>query len=71
MSRSKIVNLVNSNDTELEEMLYSSISEVEREMLGSGDINELSRENKLLKHTIEKLKMILKDKLQVALKKNK
>jgi hypothetical protein len=44
-------------------MLYSSISEVEREMLGSGDINELSRENKLLKHTIEKLKMILKDKL--------
>lgn len=43
MSRSKIVNLVNSNDTELEEMLYSSISEVEREMLGSGDINEISR----------------------------
>ncbi len=63
MSRSKIVNLVNSNDTELEEMLYSSISEIEREMLGSGDINELARENKLLKHANEKLKMILKDKL--------
>jgi hypothetical protein len=32
-------------------------------MLGNMDINDLSRENKLLKHTIEKLKIILKDKL--------
>ncbi len=30
ISRSKIVNLVNNNDSELEEMLYSSITEMER-----------------------------------------
>ena len=71
ISRSKIVNLVNNNDSELEEMLYSSITEMEREILTYGDANDLARENKLLKCSISKLKQILKDKLLIALKKNK
>ncbi len=30
MNKSKIVAIVNNNDTELEELLYSSISQMER-----------------------------------------
>jgi hypothetical protein len=52
-------------------MLYSSITEMEMEMMTFGDLNDLARENKLLKCSITKLKQILKEKLEVALKKNK
>ena len=41
-------------------MLYSSITEMEREMMTFGDLNDLKRENKLLKCSITKLKQILK-----------
>lgn len=44
---------------------------MEREILTYGDVNDLARENKLLKCSISKLKQILKDKLLIALKKNK
>jgi hypothetical protein len=44
-------------------MLYSSITEMEREMMTFGDLNDLTRENKLLKCSISKLKQILKEKL--------
>lgn len=33
--------------------------------------NDLARENKILKNSIQKLKVVLKQKLEVALKKNK
>ncbi len=71
MSRSNIVTLVNSNDNELEELLYSSITEAEKEMMAYEDSNDLARENKLLKNSLAKLKLILKEKLEMALKKNK
>jgi hypothetical protein len=70
ISRSKIVSLVNHNESELEELLYSSITEMEREVQGFGEV-DLARENKLLRCSIGKLKLILKQKLEVALKKNK
>lgn len=40
-------------------------------MMTFGDLNDLTRENKLLKCSVSKLKQILKEKLEVALKKNK
>lgn len=41
-------------------MLYDSISQIEREMMSFGDINDLARENKMLKGSVSKLKSILK-----------
>ena len=40
-------------------------------MMGMGQSNDLVRENKMLKGSIQKLKSILKEKLEAALKKNK
>jgi hypothetical protein len=40
-------------------------------MMTFGDLNDLTRENKLLQCSVSKLKQILKEKLEVALKKNK
>ena len=60
ISRTKIVNLVNNNDSELEEMLYNSITEMEKEMMNFENINDIARENKLLKNSVTKLKQILK-----------
>jgi hypothetical protein len=40
-------------------------------MMSFGDLNDLARENKLLKASLAKLKLILKDKLALALQKNK
>ena len=40
-------------------------------MMTFGDLNDLTRENKLLKCSVSNLKQILKEKLEVALKKNK
>lgn len=71
ISRSKIVSIVNNNDSELQGMLYDSISQIEKEMMSFGDINDLARENKMLKGSVSKLKLILKEKLELALKKNK
>jgi hypothetical protein len=44
---------------------------MEKEMMKIGDMNDLSKENRLLKNAISNLKQVLKEKLEVALKKNK
>lgn len=36
-----------------------------------GESNDLAKENKLLRNSIANLKLVLKEKLEVALKKNK
>ena len=66
-----MVQLVNHNDNELEELLYSSISQMEREMQMAGPSGDLMRENRMLRESIQKLKNVLKEKLEGALKKNK
>lgn len=71
INQSKIVALVNNNENQLEELLYSSISQMEREMMTFGDSDDLFRENKMLRSSIQNLKLILKQKLEEALKKNK
>ena len=63
--------MVRNKESEIEELLYSSISQFEREMMGVGQGNDLLRENKMLRGSIERLKLILKEKLEVALKRNK
>lgn len=40
-------------------------------MMTFGGNNDLAKENKLLKNSLAKLKLILREKLQEALKKNK
>ena len=40
-------------------------------MMTFGGNNDLAKENNLLKNSLAKLKLILREKLQVALKKNK
>lgn len=40
-------------------------------MMSFGEVNDLSHENKMLKASVAKLKLMLKEKLAVALQKNK
>lgn len=58
-----MVAMVRNKESEIEELLYSSISQFEREMMGAGQGNDLLRENKMLRGSIERLKLILKEKL--------
>jgi chromosome segregation ATPase len=65
--------IVIHNDHEIEELLYSSISQLERDMMMAGTQNDqdLLRENRALRGSIQQLKGILKEKLEGALQKNK
>ena len=70
VTRSKITTIVQSNDSDLEEALYSSISEVEKEMLAN-DQGNLSRQNKHLRQALLQLRGVLRNKLEGALRRNK